>query len=249
MGGSTDRSGAPEHSEFGDAWVYESLFGALPGVNVPTWAALALQFGLFEAGVLVLAYVYGLPEGAVVGTVAVALATAGSIEMLRISSLVREADAPDDYRKLLFGSSIEVALGVFAFVALVTYLFVVDPRTPGTLVDDFLGPDPPILATYLMLLVLWDVCYRIGTGWWASVAGLWRSYNYRLDPASARLLARADLETLGFGLLQLVLVPFVLDQPVLLFAVVGHVVAVVTVTGLSLALLRVRTGTDGSVTT
>jgi len=249
MSGSDARSGAPEQSEFGDAWVYESLLGALPGVSVPTWLALALQFALFETGILVLGYVYGLDGGALVGTVAVAVATAGSVEMLRISSLVRRADAPASYRKLLFGSSIEVALGVFAFIALVTYLFVVDPRTPGTLVGDILGPNPPVLATYLMLLVLWDVCYRIGTGWWASVAALWRSYHYRLDPASVRLLARADLETLGFGLIQLVLVPFVIDRPVLLFAVVGHVVAVVTVTGLSLALLRVRTGTDGSVTT
>jgi hypothetical protein len=49
---------------------------------------------------------------------------------------------------------------------------------------------------------------------------------------------RADLETFGFGLVQLAFVPFLLDQPVLLAAVVGHVGAVTAVTGLSLVLLQ-----------
>jgi len=40
--------------------------------------------------------------------------------------------------------------------------------------------------------------------------------------------------------LQLAFVPFLLDQPVLLVAVVGHVLAVVAVTGLSVTLLSVR---------
>jgi hypothetical protein len=106
-----------------------------------------------------------------------------------------------------------------------------------------------VLAVYLMLLVLWDVCYRIGTGWWASVAGLWRSVRYTFDTSTRRTLARADLETLAFGLVQLALVPFVLDRPVLLAALVGHVLAVTAVTGLSLVVLRARETGDVSVTT
>jgi hypothetical protein len=50
---------------------------------------------------------------------------------------------------------------------------------------------------------------------------------------------------MGFGLLQLLLVPFLLDHRLLAVAVLGHVVAVVSVTALSLAALYVRTeGTD-----
>ena len=59
-------------------------------------------------------------------------------------------------------------LGVLTFLALVTCLLVVDPREGTTLVTDLLSESPPAPATYL-LLVAWDVCYRIGTGWWASV--------------------------------------------------------------------------------
>ncbi|ELZ27656.1 hypothetical protein C475_07040 [Halosimplex carlsbadense 2-9-1] len=231
--------------EYGETWVYESIFSALPGIHISERLALAIQFSLFEVGVVVLGWYYGLLDGVLAGTAAVVVATAGSVEMLRISKHVRRADPPEPYRRLLFGSSIEVVLGVLAFVALLTYLFVVDPRSARPLVSDLLGPEPPLLATYLTLLVLWDVCYRIGTGWWASVAALWRSARFRFSPEQTRTLARADLETMGFGVLQLLLVPFLLDHTILLFAVVGHVVAVVTVNSLSLAVLYSRTeGTD-----
>jgi hypothetical protein len=234
--------------EYGETWVYESIIGALPGIDVSERLALVIQFTLFEVGVLVLAAVYGLWGGAVAGTVAVLVATAGSVEMLRISKLVRRADPPEAYQRFIFGSSIEVVLGVLAFIAMLTYLFVLDPRSTTPLVTEILGPEPPLLATYLLLLVLWDVCYRIGTGWWASVAALWRSVTFQFSPEQTRTLARADLETMGFGFIQLLLVPFLLDHTVLLVAVVGHVVAVATVNSLSLVVLYRRTEGIGSIT-
>jgi len=223
--------------EYGETWVYESLIGALPGITLSRRGALAVQFLGFEIAILALGWFYGLPRAAIAGTVAVVVATLGSVEMLRIARLTRGEDVPEPYRRLLFGSSVEVVLGVLAFVALVTHLFVWDSRADTPLVESLFGPDPPVLVVYLTLLVLWDVCYRIGTGWWASVAALWRSTRYRFDADTRRRLRRADLETFGFGLVQLVFVPFLLDQPVLLAAVLGHVAAVTTVTGLSLALL------------
>ena len=248
-GGTTDDATADRLvPEYGETWVYESIFGALPGIHISERLALALQFSLFEAGVVVLGWYYGLLDGVLAGTAAVVVATAGSVEMLRISKHVRRADPPEAYRRLLFGSSIEVVLGVLAFVALLTYLFVVDPRSARPLVTDLLGPEPPLAATYLTLLVLWDVCYRIGTGWWASVAALWRSTRFRFTPEQTRTLARADLETMGFGVLQLLLVPFLLDHTVLLVAVVGHVLAVATVTTLSLVVLYRRTEGADAIT-
>jgi hypothetical protein len=234
--------------EYGDTWAYESIIGALPGIDISERAAFAIQFALFETGVLVLAAYYGLWEGAVVGTATVALATGGSFGLLRISKLVRRADPSEAYERAVFGSSIDVVLGVLAFIALVTYLFVLDPRDGSTLVAELLGERPPLPVVYLSLLVAWDVCYRIGTGWWATVVALWRSVTTDFDPESRRVLARADLATMGFGLSQLVLVPFLLDHPVLLFAVVGHVVAVVLVTGLSVVALSVRAGPEDRAT-
>jgi hypothetical protein len=236
-----------DRTEYGEAWVYESIVGALPGVDVSPWFAVGVQFVAFESAILLLAWYYGLWTGAVAGTVAVVLATVGSALMLRLGDRIRAVDAPAAYRHLLFGSSIEVVLGVFAFVALVTYLFVVDPARAGTpLVEVMLGETPPPAAAFLTLLVLWDVTYRIGTGWWACVVGLWRSLTFSFDRETARELQRVDTLTLGFGLSQVVLVPFVLDRPTLLVAVAGHVLAVVSVSLAGIAVLerRVRAGED-----
>lgn len=231
--------------EYGETWTYESIVGALPGVDVQPRAALAVQFVGFEAALLSLAAVYDLWSAAIAGTVAVLVATVGSAAMLRISRLVRGEAVPDAYRRLLFGSSIEMVLTVVAYVALITYLFAVDPRRGSTaLLTRLLGPAPPPLAVAFTLLVLWDVCYRIGTAWWACVAAVWRSSRYRFDRETASVLGRADLETLAFGLLQLALVPFLTADPLLFVAVVGHVGAVAVVTGTSLALLWRRAETE-----
>ena len=115
---------------------------------------------------------------------------------------------------------------MLAFLALVTCLLVVDPREGTTLVTDLLGESPPAPATYLLLLVAWDACYLVHS------LGSGGDFEERLR--------RTDLETLGFALLRLVLVPFLVGHPILFYAVVGHVVAVTVVTGLSLVALSVR---------
>jgi hypothetical protein len=51
---------------------------------------------------------------------------------------------------------------------------------------------------------------------------------------------RVDRETLAFGLLQLLLTPFVVDYPLRFGALVGHVAAVSLVSGASILLLRLR---------
>ena len=227
--------------EYGETWVYESIVGALPGIRMPTWAALAIQLVVFEVAVIVMSWYYNTWNAAIVATAVVFVATIGSIEMLRISTLVRRIDVPPTYRALLFSSNMEVVLSVLAYIAMLTHLFVFDPQTSSTpLVETLFGEEPPVLVVYLMLLVLWDISYRIGTGWWASVTGLWRSFRFEFDKETARVFQRADIETWGFGILQLVLVPFVIDQPVLLAALLAHVLAVTVVTSVSVALLQWR---------
>ncbi|AEM55794.1 hypothetical protein HISP_00885 [Haloarcula hispanica N601] len=237
-------SGDSARPEYGETWVYESIIGALPGIRLPTWAAMAIQLLIFEVAIVALSWYYEVWSAAIAGTVVVFVATIGSAEMLRISTLIRRIDVPPTYRALLFASNVEVVLSVLAYVALLTHLFVFDPQVSSTpLLGQLFGSEPPVLVVYLTLLILWDVSYRIGTGWWASVTGLWRSARYRFDPETARVFIRADLEIWGFGVLQLVLVPFVLDQPVLLAALVGHVIAVTAVTAASVGLLRYRSRT------
>lgn len=236
-------------SEFGEAWTYESIVGALPGIEVSTTLALTIQLGVFEVGVIVLAWFYDLWNVALIGSAAVFVAGIGSIEMVRVARRIRTVDLPDSYRRLVFGSKLDVVLAVLAFCAMLTYLFVPNAQTGrAALLDRLLGPNPPVLVVYFLLLVLWDVCYRIGTGWWATVTSLWRSYRYRFDADTARAFFWADVETIAFGVVQLLLVPFVLDYPVLLAVLVAHVSAVVVVTGLSLLLLYTKREGEGEAT-
>lgn len=227
--------------EFGETWTYESIVGALPGIEVSTTLALAIQLGVFEIAALVLAWYYDLWNAAFVGTAAVFVAGVGSIEMVRVARRIRAVELPEAYRRLVFGSNMDVVLAVLAFCAMLSYLFVANSQTGrAPLLDRLLGPDPPVLVIYFLLLVLWDVCYRIGTGWWATVTSLWRSYRYRFDADTARAFFWADVETIAFGVVQLLLVPFVLDYPILLAVLVAHVSAVLVVTGASLWLLHTK---------
>jgi hypothetical protein len=227
--------------EYGETWVYESIVGALPGIELTDGQAVALQLGLFEVGIIVFAWVYDLWSAFVAGSVAIAIAAVGSVVMQTMGRTTRRLDLPESYNQMLFGSSIEVVLGVLAFVALVTHLFVFDPRQGGTpLLETFFGPEPPVVVVYFTLLVLWDLCYRIGTSWWAAVVAAWRSRRYVFDPTTASALRRVDAWNVLFGLSQLALVPFIADQPVLLAAVGGHVVAVSVVSAIAAATVQVR---------
>ncbi|WP_435180756.1 DUF7530 family protein [Halorussus sp. AFM4] len=239
--GGDPRAGADPATRYGETWVYESIVGAIPGLALSPPVAVGVQFALFEGLVLVLAAVYDLWAAVPAGTAAVGVAAAGSYLMLALGDEIRRVETPAAYRRLLFSTSIEVVLGVLAFVALLTVLFSVDARTGRVpLFARLLGETPPAPAVSLALLVLWDLCYRIGTGWWASLTGLWRTLRYRdrFDARTRAGLRRVDLLTVGFALVQLLLVPFVRDRPVLVAAVVGHVVAVTAVSGASVLLLR-----------
>lgn len=228
----------PEGRRFGETWVYESIVGAVPFVTLSARTAVVVQFVVFEAALLVLAAVYDRWAAVPAGTAAILVATVGSAFMHDLGRRIRGIPVPYAYYRLLFGSSIETVLGVFAYAALLTYLFVLDPRSGTSLVTELLGPEPPVLAAYLLLVVLWDVTYRIGTGWWAACVSLWRTVRLDLAPETARELRTVDRHNLGFAALQLALLPFLLDHPVLAVAVGGHVVAVFLVVGASLVLSR-----------
>ncbi|WP_418280212.1 DUF7530 family protein [Halorubrum sp. DTA98] len=210
---------------YGETWVYESLVGGIPGLDLSRAAAVAIQVVLFQTGVLVVGWYYGLWSAVVAGTVAVGVAAAGSVEMHRLGDGNRALSTPAEHKRLLFGSSVEIVLGLLAFIALVTYLFVWN----DVLVTRLFGSTPPVAAVYLALLILWDLCYRIGTSWWSAVVALWRAVHVELSTSDRARARRIDAENVGFSAIQLVLVPFLFEDPILLGAVVGHVVAVAVV--------------------
>ncbi|MEZ3116412.1 hypothetical protein RYH80_10880 [Halobaculum sp. MBLA0147] len=254
MGTRTARHpGETEEPAFGETWVYESIVSALPGANLAGAPAVALQLGVFLGAMVIVAAAYGLWQAVVPGVAAVAVAAVGSYLMLRLSEASRTAAAPSRYYRLLFGSSIEVVLAVLAFIALLTHLFVYEPQFAGEapplaailplpvepatepLVTALFGEEPPVVAVYLTLLVLWDLCYRIGTSWWAAVVSLYRELRLS-DGTETATFRRLDVLNVGFAATQTLLLPFLFDRPVLLVAVGGHVGAVVVVSGAAVLL-------------
>lgn len=233
--------------EPGDGWVYEHILTVLPGTTMPARRAIALQLVGFEAVVLAIAVSLDRPAAAVAGTAAVLVATAGSAAMVAIGRMVREADAAPAYRRLLFGTSIEVVLGVVAYAALATYLVLGLAGAEPGLLETLLGPELSAPAVFVAFVLAWDVCYRIGVGWWASLIGCWRSLTGEFDRETAAAYRRADLATIGFASVQLVLVPVVASEPLLAVALLGHVAAVWLVSGASIAALgRRRISRPGS---
>ena len=226
--------------EPGDGWVYEDIVSAVPGVSVAPGQAIAVQFVGFETVVLVLAWIYELPAAALAGTAAVVVASAGSAAMVAIGTTVRGAGADLSYRRLLFGSNVEVVLGVLSYAALTTYLVVGTGGVDPGFLERVLGPDPPVPAVFVAFVLAWDVCYRIGVGWWASLVGCWRSLRTEFTASDAAAYRRADLLTVGFAAVQLVIVPVIAGEAVLSLAVLGHVAAVGLVSGVSLLALERR---------
>lgn len=243
--------------EFGETWVYESIVSALPGADLAGPAAIALQIFVFEVALLVVGAAYGLWNAVLPGTAAVVVAAVGSFLMLKLGDTNRTLRVHGRYYRLLFGSSIEVVLAVLAFVALVTHLFVYDPAFVGRwpvadalpfpvaqaeipLVTTLFGERPPVVAVYLALLLLWDLCYRIGASWWIAVVSLYRELRLPRAASAGAAFRRLDVLNVGFALVQVALLPFITDRPVLLIAVGGHIVAVTAVSAAAVALSYAR---------
>lgn len=223
-------------------WTYVSLISTLPGLSLRPRRALALQFVAFEVAAVLLSTRYGRWDVLPFATVAVVVATAGSGLMVTLSDRLRSLDPPEPYRRTLFDAGVDVVMGLVAFIALVTYLLVASRGPdPGPVADSF-GSAMPAIAVGFGLLVGWDLCYRIGTGWWASLTGLWRSVTFgpEFDRGARRAYVELDLLTIGFAGLQLLLVPFVLGDRLLAFALVGHIVVVAVVSGTSAVILARR---------
>ncbi|UWG49035.1 putative membrane protein [Halanaeroarchaeum sp. HSR-CO] len=224
--------------KYGETWVFESIVGAIPGIDVSDRTALALQLVVFEAIVVLVAAAYGRWQAVLPGTAAVLVATAGSALMLDIGRRVRRAAVPDTYRQLLFSSSLEVVLGVVGYATVLTILFAYQPRHGPTLLESVLGPQVPLLAAFLFFVILWDIAYRVGTGWWIALLALWRAVTLDVEGQLADEVRAIDYRTAAFGVVQLVLLPFVWEFPLLAAALLGHVLAVFVV----IAGARLKTG-------
>ncbi|ALG82996.1 DUF7530 family protein [Halanaeroarchaeum sulfurireducens] len=234
----SERGKPTGYSVYGETWVFECIVGAIPGVDISDRAALLVQFFLFEAFIVAIAATYDRWGAVLPGTAAILVATAGSAFMLDIGNRIRSVTVPRTYRQLLFSTSLEVVFGVVGYAAVLTILFVYQPRHGPTLLESVLGPQVPLVAAFLFFLILWDIAYRIGTGWWIALLAIWRAFELDPDAAVADELRAIDYRAAVFALLQLTLLPFVWDYRLLATGLVGHVLALLVL----LVGARLKTG-------
>jgi len=224
----------------GGGWAYERLLGVLPGVSPRPTRALLGQFLAFETVAVLLAAWSGRWAAMPFATVAIAVAAIGSGLMLGLRRELQTNSLPPGYRRLLFDGSVDVLMGLVAYIGFLTSLLV-DARGPDpTVLETVLDGPAPAPVVFFALVVAWDLLYRIGIGWWASITGLWRTivYGPPRDPEARRAASRADRYTVAFASVQLLLVPFLWSHRLLATLLVAHVLAVLVVTGLSMVLKR-----------
>lgn len=233
---------SPPDATSGGGWAYLSLAALVPRRFDDPTTALVAQFVGFAGVALGLAAWFDRWELLPLAAVAILVSTTGSALMVALNARIRELDPPTAYRRLLFEAPLDVVMGLVAFIAFLTYLLVgAHESSPGSLAAR-LGEPLPALAVGFSLVLAWDVCYRIGTAWWASVTGLWRTVVFRrgLDRSTRSAYVRTELLIAGFAGLQLLLVPFLWADRPLAVLVLGHVGAVVIVTTVSITLLLAR---------
>ncbi len=217
-------------------WAYISLISALPGLSTNDRSAIIVQFCAFEGVALLLAVTYNLWQLLPFATTAIVVSTFGSYLMVNLSDRIQSHNPPDSYQRILFDSSIDIVMGLVAFIALLTYLLI-DAQAPGPgLLDRLFGNPAPPLAVFFALFVAWDLTYRIGIGWWTSITGLWRTITLRTkDPGPTNnTYTRADFYTMIFAGSQLLLVPFLWSDRLLAWLLLGHIFAVFTVSSFAI---------------
>lgn len=219
-------------------WAYVSLVSAVPGLSPDNRSAITVQFAVFEGTALILAAIYDLWELLPLATTAIIISTLGSYLMVDLSDRIHSLNPSKTYRRLLFDSSLDILMGLVAFITLLTYL-IIDVSSPGNgLLERLVGDPLPPSVVFFALFVAWDLTYRIGIGWWTSITGLWRTIILRTASTDQPInrYTRADLITILFAGLQLLLIPFLWSDRVLTFLILGHVLAVVVVSSLAIGL-------------
>lgn len=221
-------------------WAYVSLVSAVPGLSTDNRSAVTVQFGLFEGTAILLAAIYDLWPLLPFATTAIIISTLGSYLMVSLSDRIQSHNPPESYRRTLFDSSIDILMGLVAFITLITYLVIDAISAEVGLLEQLFGASPPAPVVFFALFVAWDLTYRIGIVWWTSITGLWRTITYRTHETDSTHYIRADLYTIVFAGLQLLLVPFLRSDRLLILFLLGHVLAVFVVSGLAIGLQRTR---------
>lgn len=175
-------------------WLYEHVLERAPGLSrLPARTSVLIQLLLMEAVGLVLGKVFRVEPMALARGSLLIVAVAAWSELLlvvaprlrRMKVMTRDEGAMGRgkevagilgvYGRWMFHPwHLEAAPGVLMFVG--AWMMLVLWRGAGaSVLEQMLGRSPAILLLLPVVLLSWDVCYRLGVGLWVAGLSAWRS--------------------------------------------------------------------------
>jgi hypothetical protein len=235
-------------------WIYEEIVDRLPPFRwlPPTFDVVAQLLLVETVGVLAFIYFQMPLEAVVFGSLAILYTVVWSAGCLYVIPWVRRLRDPTneterivlkDYKsRLLLSRKYELIGGLGCFGAVIVYLFVIDPDY----LQFFLGAGygNPLL-TILILVLAWDIAYRIGLSMVTALFTAWRSLSLssaarkRMGLAytaysEVRTLKYLDMINLYWGLAGILLLPLAYRSVLLLLGLAGFLVGMIGLATLSL---------------
>ncbi|MHA2076444.1 MAG: pyridoxamine 5'-phosphate oxidase family protein [Candidatus Thorarchaeota archaeon] len=226
-------------------WIYEEIVDKIPPFRwlPPVWDVIA-QAVLVEA-VGILAFIYfSMPvETVVIGSVAILYTVIWSAGCLYIIPSMRRLRDPTNEEELrilkeyksdlLLSRKNELVVGILCFIGVIGYTFWDPP-----FLQHFLGPGYGNPLLFILLLVLaWDVSYRIGLTFVTTLVATRRSIGLSHAARSRRGLeytAYSEVRTLRFldsvnvfwGATTALLIPVVAHSPLLLIGLLSYLAVI-----------------------
>ncbi len=236
-----------------EKWIYELIVERVPPFSYFNRenAVLLQLFIMLLAGVLI-SSLANLPAiSAVMGALTILVVVLWSRLTLVIAPMIRtfrpslsemEREIVERYRKLLFSRyRPEFIIGAGFFIPLILHLF-----RDMTLFQHYLRSN--IYVIFFALVLIWDVAYRAGIGFWVCIMNFVRSY--RLLKASRmreamdytflndlKMMKRIDRNSLSFGVAGFLLIPVIYPDPILTSAVMLYSLFLIALSGLSIFII------------
>ncbi len=236
-----------------EKWIYELIVEKVPPFSYfNRESAVLLQLLIMLLAGILISSLTNLPAiSAVMGALTILVVVLWSRLTLVIAPMIRtfrpslsekEREIVENYRMLLFGRyRPEFIIGTGFFIPLIYHLF-----TDMTLFQYYLKGNPYVI--FFALILIWDVAYRAGIGFWVCIMNFVRSC--RLLKASKKreamdytflndlkMMERIDRNSLFFGAAGFLLVPVIYPDTTLTLAVTLYSAFLITLSALSISVI------------
>lgn len=233
-------------------WIYEEIVGRIPPFSLVSYQYSILMQLLFLLILgLVFGFIFNLESISLFyGSLAILVAVSWSLLILQLGPTLRKFRAPlskdenellERYKGILFHRNhYEAIPGLAIFIQFMLYLFFYG----SDLLENWLGKNPHLILLLFVSLLIWDICYRMGLGIWASVLALWRSVRLKklaekrtelehTPYTELRSLQRLDINNVFFGILSLLLIPLFQSDKFLVTIIVIFMVFITLISVIS----------------